>query len=436
MQVNLENKQGLKRHLEITLPADIFLTKHKAVLERTAKKAKIDGFRKGKVPVKIVAERFAEAIFEETVDDLINKSLYEAFTQEKVFPVDRPTIKSVQAKEGEPLTYVAEFEVAPTIEVINFDDVSIEKVDAEITDADIDFAIAAIAEQAGAFVLKEGACANDDRITFDFEGSIEGEKFAGGTAKNHVMVLGKGEMIPGFEDAIVGMKAGDEKIIDVTFPEDYQADLAGKLAQFKINLSKVEEKKVAEVDAALAKRAGVTSGDLEEFKQEIRKALARELNTRLRSDLHKTVFDKLLELNPIDVPDSIVHKEIHHLMDEAKERFKKMTGQTNIPDLPHELFKPQAVNRVRNSYLMLKLVEDNQLKPDATAMRLIAEEMAASYENPIQVRDFFLSDKEHRRNLENFVLEDLIVEHLLQKATVETVKKSYSEVLGKEAKDN
>src|SRR3989338_7070878 len=137
MQVNLESKQGLKRRLEVTLPADAFSTKRKAVLDRTAKKAKVDGFRKGKVPVKIVAERFAEAIFEETVDDLINKSLYEAFIQEKLFPVDRPTIESVQAKEGEPLTYVAEFEVAPTIEAINFENVAIEKVDAEVTDADV-----------------------------------------------------------------------------------------------------------------------------------------------------------------------------------------------------------------------------------------------------------------------------------------------------------
>lgn len=429
MQTSLEILQGLKRRLTITIPSETFAKEYENAVKRIANKAKVDGFRKGKVPDKIVRERFGSDILEETGNKLINNSLYEAYQKEAVVPVSTPEVDLIQAELGKPFEYAANLEVAPTIEQIHFDNVAIEKTQAQVTPAEIDLAINNMAEQFGAFQLKEGPCAAGDRITIDFEGSIDGVPFAGGAAKGHAFILGAGEMIPGFETDIIGMKAGEEKTITVTFPENYHADLASKEAQFKITLHKAEEKVPAIVDESLVTRLGIATGNLDELKAEVSKTLTVQLNKTLRAELHKKIFDQLLELNPIEVPESLVHEEIHHLMDDAKKRFQQMTGQKDVPDLPHDMFRAEAEKRVRISYLIVKLVEQNDIKPDQAEIRKLAEEMAASYENPNEVRDHFLSDKQYYRNLENMVIENAVAALLLDKAKVTLVEKPYAEVV-------
>ena len=241
-------------------------------------------------------------------------------------------------------------------------------------------------------------------------------------------------MIPGFEDQIVGMKAGDEKVITVTFPENYMEDLAGKEAQFKINLHIVEKYEGAEVNAELVKKVGVKSGDLEELKAEIKKTLQRELKNKLHQEVQTAVFDKLVELNPLELPESVVHDEIHVLMNQAKERFKKMFGGKMPPnfDLPHDMFRDEAKKRVLLSYLLIKIIEDQKIKADSEAVQALAEEMAASYENPTQVRDHFLRNKEQLNHLQNMVVESAVLDYLLGLATVNPVKKTYKEVVGKQ----
>jgi len=431
MQTQLEVKEGLRRHLTVTVPAETFKNKREEVLKKFSKKAKIQGFRPGNAPKDIVAKNYASEISGQVMDDLLSSTLPEAFQKEGVFPVSRPNVESIKADEGKDFEYMVSFDVAPTIEDVKFDNVSIDKIIVEIKPDDIDRVLEGMTKQFGTYVAKDGPAANGDQVIIDFEGSVDGEKFEGGTATNYPMTLGAGQMIPGFEEGILGMKAGDEKVIDVTFPEQYHADLAGKKAQFKIKVNEVKALQAAEMNAELVKKLGVASGDLAQLKEEINKALTRELKRKLQQDLHKDVFDKLLALNSIEVPESVVHDEIHALMDEAKERYKRMTGQKTAPDFSHDMFKDQAKRRVTNSYLIMKLIEQNQLKADPIKIREMAEEMAASYENPEQVRDYYLNNKEQYKNLENLALEDAVVELLLSKAKVNNVEKSYKDLMGK-----
>jgi len=429
MQTSVEILAGLKRRLKIIVPSEVFSVQHEKSIRKIASKAKVDGFRKGKVPEKVLLTRFAHEILEETINNLINSSLYEAYQKENIVPVSQPVIDIIQAKLGEPFEYTAEFEIAPIIDQVNFADVAIEKIVATVGAEQIDASIQNMAQQFGGFEPKEGPCVSGDRVTIDFAGSIDGQPFDGGQAENYAFILGQGQMIPEFEAGILGMKAGDEKTIDVTFPENYHADLANKLAQFKITMHKVEEKVAIPVDEALAKRVGIASGDVNQLKEEVKKALVLELNKKLREDLHAKVFDKLVELNQIEVPENLVQEEIHYLMEDMQKRFETMTGQKQKLELPQEMFSEQAKKRIQTSYLIAKLVELHDLKPDTAEIRKLAEEMAASYENPAQVRDHFLNDKKYYRNLENMVIENAVVSVLLSQAAVTTVEKPYAEVI-------
>jgi trigger factor len=431
MQAILEKREGLKRGLKVTLPGADFKKKHKEVLNKKAQSAKISGFRPGKAPLEVVSKYYGSEIFEKVVDELISTSLMQAFEQEKVYPVNRPNIEDLKAKDGDDFEFTAVFEVAPTVDAVKFDDVMIDKVEAKIKPEDVEKVLTNMQQQFGTYVAKEGPAANNDRVVLDFEGSIDGVKFDGGTATQYPIVLGEGQMIPGFEEGIVGMKAGDEKVLTVTFPENYHADLAGKKADFKIKVHQVETMKPAELNEDFVKRLGVANGDIAELKQEIERTLTRELNKKLRQDLHQLVFDKLAEVNDLELPESVVHEEIHHLMADAQNRFRQMTGKKDVPEFPHEMFADQAKRRVKNSYLILKVIEENQLKADAAVIRTLAEEIAASYENPEQVREYYLNNKDHYRQLESLALEDAVVNYLLTKAKINAIEKAYSEVMGK-----
>lgn len=431
MQATLEKREGLKRGLKVTLPGADFKKKHQEVLNKKAQKAKIQGFRPGKAPLEIVSKHYGAEIWDAVVDELISSSLMKAFESEKVYPVNRPSIENLQAKDGSDFEFTAVFEVAPTVEKVNVDGIEVDQVVSTVKAEDIEKVLQNMQQQFGTYEAKDGPAANGDRALIDFEGSINGEKFEGGSATKYPIVLGAGQMIPGFEEGIVGMKAGDEKIVTVTFPENYHADLAGKKADFKIKLHQVETLKPAELNSDFVKRLGVASADVAELKEEIEKTLTRELQKKLRQDLHQLIFEKLAEANELELPESMVHEEIHHLMADAKKRFQQMTGKKDVPDFPHEMFADQAKRRVKNSYLIMKLVEQNQLKADPATIRALAEEVAASYENPDQVRDYYLNNKEQYNHLESLALEDAVVNYLLTKVKINKVEKAYADLMAK-----
>ena len=431
MQVVLESPSALERQFTITIPTGDVETEFEAKLAETAKRVRIDGFRPGKVPAKVVRQRYGQAIRQEIVSDLMEKSLGEALSEHDVKPIGQPKIDDVKFEEGSDFSFKATFEVFPELDPILVDGDEIEQTTCKVGAADIKEMIATLREQRKSW--KESARAaskGGDRVTINFEGFVNGEAFDGGEGVDHALVLGSGAMIPGFEDGIVGMKKGDSRDIEVTFPEDYQAEeLKGKAATFKIGVTKLERGELPTVDEAFIQSFGVESGDEKDFKAELKEQMQRELSLTLKNMNKTKVFDVLLEKNAdTPVPESAIKSEIHTLKHQAVERFGG--GQQFDPhQLPDELFAEQAERRVRLGILLGATVKKLGLAADPDRVRALIDEMAAAYDDAEQVVNFYYSNDENLKQVEALAVEEQVAEKLLESARGKTIDMSYADVM-------
>ena len=431
MQVVLESPSALERQFKITIPTGDIETEFEAKLAETAKRVRIDGFRPGKVPTKVVRQRYGQAIRQEMASDLIEKSLGQALTEHDVKPIGQPKIDDLQFEEGSDLTFKATFEVFPDLDPTLIDGDDIEQIKCKIGAADVKEMIATLREQRKGWKESARAAAKKgDRVTINFEGFLDGKAFEGGNGQDHALVLGSGSMIPGFEDGIVGMKKGNTRDVEVTFPEDYHAEnLKGKAAVFKIEVIKLERGELPTVDEEFIKTFGVESGDEKDFKAEIKEQMARELSMTLKN-LNKTkIFDVLLEKNSdTPVPESAIKSEINALKKQSAERFGG--GQQFDPDqLPDELFAEQAERRVRLGILLGATVKKLELKADADRVKALVDEMATAYDDPEQVVNFYYSNSENLKQIEALAVEEQVAEKLLESAKAKTIDMSYADVM-------
>jgi trigger factor len=431
MQVVLESPSALERQFTITIPTGDVETEFEAKLAETAKRVRIDGFRPGKVPASVVRQRYGQAIRQEIVSDLMEKSLGQALSEHDVKPIGQPKIDDVKFEEGSDFSFKATFEVFPELDpaLINGDE--IEQTSCKVSAADIKEMIATLREQRKSWKESARAASKEgDRATINFEGFIDGEAFDGGKGEDHALVLGSGSMIPGFEDGIIGMKKGDAKEIEVTFPEDYHAEnLKGKAATFKIEVTKLERGELPAVDEEFIKAFGVESGDEKDFKAELKEQMERELSLTLKNMNKTKVFDVLLEKNAdTPVPDAAIKSEIHALKHQAVERFGG--GQQFDPhQLPDELFTEQAERRVRLGILLGATVKKLELQADTDRVRALIDEMAAAYDDPEQVVNFYYSNDENLKQVEALAVEEQVAEKLLESAKVKTIDMSYADVM-------
>ena len=431
MQVVLESPSALERQFTITIPTGDVETEFEAKLAETAKRVRIDGFRPGKVPAKVVRQRYGQAIRQEIVSDLMEKSLGEALSEHDVKPIGQPKIDDVKFEEGSDFSFKATFEVFPELDPILVDGDEIEQTTCKVGAADIKEMIATLREQRKSWKESARAASKEgDRVTINFEGFVDGEAFDGGNGEDHALVLGSGAMIPGFEDGIVGMKKGDSRDIEVTFPEDYQAEeLKGKAATFKIEVTKLERGELPTVDEAFIQSFGVESGDEKDFKAELKEQMQRELSLTLKNMNKTKVFDVLLEKNAdTPVPESAIKSEIHTLKHQAVERFGG--GQQFDPhQLPDELFAEQAERRVRLGILLGATVKKLGLAADPDRVRALIDEMAAAYDDAEQVVNFYYSNDENLKQVEALAVEEQVAEKLLESARGKTIDMSYADVM-------
>ncbi|MDA0894183.1 MAG: trigger factor [Proteobacteria bacterium] len=431
MQVVLESPSALERQFTITIPTGDVETEFEAKLAETAKRVRIDGFRPGKVPAKVVRQRYGQAIRQEIVSDLMEKSLGEALSEHDVKPIGQPKIDDVKFEEGSDFSFKATFEVFPELDPILVDGDEIEQTTCKVGAADIKEMIATLREQRKSWKESARAASKEgDRVTINFEGFVDGEAFDGGKGEDHALVLGSGAMIPGFEDGIVGMKKGDSRDIEVTFPEDYQAEeLKGKAATFKIEVTKLERGELPTVDEAFIQSFGVESGDEKDFKAELKEQMQRELSLTLKNMNMTKVFDVLLEKNAdTPVPESAIKSEIHTLKHQAVERFGG--GQQFDPhQLPDELFAEQAERRVRLGILLGATVKKLGLAADPDRVRALIDEMAAAYDDAEQVVNFYYSNDENLKQVEALAVEEQVAEKLLESAKAKTIDMSYADVM-------
>lgn len=432
MQVSVETTQGLERRVTITVPADKVESEVKGRLQRLAKTQRIDGFRPGKVPVNVIKKRYGSAVRNEVAQEVIQQNFYQAIVQEKLNPAGAPQIQEQSLAEGEDFKFTAVFEVYPEVKVEGLESIKVEKPTAEVTDADLDNMLETLRKQHATFTEAERAAAEGDKVDLDFDGSVDGEAFEGGKAEGFSIEIGSSRMIPGFEEGVVGLKAGDEKDVKVTFPEEYHAEeLKGKEAVFKVKVNKVEEKVLPEINDEFIAKFGVKEGGIEALKTEVRQNMERELSQALKTLVKENAISGLLDTVNLDIPSALVDQEVDALRQQAVQRFGNQAA--NMPELPADLFTDQAVRRVKTGLILSEIVKANEIKVDDARVKETVETMASAYESPEEVVEYYLNNKELLQNIQNVVMEEQAVDYVLEQAQVETVAKTFDEIMNKQA---
>ncbi|CUR47174.1 Cell division trigger factor [Alloalcanivorax xenomutans] len=415
--------------MTVGVPADKVDQAVENKLREAQKNIRLDGFRPGKVPLREVKRRFGAAVRNEVLADVMRESFLEAVEKENLQPAGLPGFEATRNEGGQDLEFVATFEVFPEVELADLSTIEVEKPVAEITDADVDEMIETLRSQRSDFAEVDRAAEQGDRVNIDYKGLKDGEAFEGGSAEGQNLELGSGSMIPGFEDGIVGMKAGEEKDIDVTFPEEYHSEeLKGQAVVFQIKVNKVEAKALPEVDAEFMKAFGVEDGDLETFKTEVRNNMERELKNAVSGKVKEQTMDGLAKLHEFDLPAALIKQEIDRMRQQMVQQFGG-GQQFDASMLPEELFRDQAERSVRLGLVVRAILEKNDLKPDADRVKARVEDIAAQYEQPQELINWIYNNPQQLQQIEGAVLEDQVVDLVLEGAKVEEKTMSYQEAV-------
>ena len=436
MSVTVETLENLERKVIVSLAwADINAETDKR-LKQTQRRVKIDGFRPGKAPLKMVASMYGASAQNEVMNELVQRAFYDIAVSENLKVAGFPRFEGVEEQDDkDSLKIAAIFEVFPEVSIGDLSASEIEKVTSEVGDAEVEKTVEILRKQRTRFNHVDRAAQNSDRVIIDFEGKIDGEPFAGGSSKNYAFVLGSGQMLPEFEAGIAGMKAGESKDVEVNFPEDYHGkDVAGKTAVFTITLNNVSEATLPEVDAEFAKALGIADGDVAKMREEVKKNVAREVERRTQEQTKESVMDALLKAVELQVPNALVNDEAARLAEEMKQNFVNQgmanAGQVN---LPADMFKEQAHRRVALGLILAKLVEENKLEPTEEQIKAVVANFAESYEDPQEVIDWYYADANRLQGPTSLAVESNVVNFVLGKAKVTEKTLSFDEVMGAQA---
>jgi trigger factor len=428
MRVSIESSKGLKRKMKIQLPAEQFDKAFDARLKSIAKTAKVAGFRPGKVPMKVIKQKYGPTVKQEILSDLVQRSYGQAIVQEKLKPAGMPQIDAKPAKPGQDVEFTAIFEVYPEIKLGDLQKLKIQQPVVEIQQEDIEKMLDKLRRQRAEWIEVQRPARDGDRLKIDFEGTIDGEAFEGGSAKDISLVLGSAQMIEGFEEQLLGITSSADRTIKVKFPKDYpKAELQGKKAEFKVLCHIVTEQKLPEINEEFLKSFGVEEGGEEALKKELRQHMERELAENSRSYVKRQLMDGLLEMHKIELPDILVDQEIQHLQQQALQRMGMPNGAA--AHLPRDLFEEQARRRVALALLFAKITEDKQVKADSAAVKTRIEQIASQYEQPEQVVQYYISNKNLYRQVESLIIEDQIINDLLEQAKTSKQDMRFNELI-------
>jgi len=434
MAVTVETLEKLERKITLTLPVDVIAKEVDARLKRVARQVKIDGFRPGKVPMNIVAQRYGYSTQYEVMNDKVGEAFTLATNEAKLRVAGQPRISE---KEGAPegqMAFEAIFEVYPEVKFADLGTIEVDKVTAEVTEAAIDKTIDILRKQRRTFAQRglDGAAQEGDRVTIDFEGKIDGEPFQGGKAQDFQFLLGEGQMLKEFEDAVRGMKSGESKTFPLNFPADYHGkDVAGKQSDFLVTLKKVEAAHLPEVTDELAKSLGVADASVAGLRADIKKNLEREVKFRLLGRNKQAALDAVVAKAELDLPNASVQAELNRMIEGARADLKargiKDADKAPIPD---DVFRPQAEKRVRMSLVVADLVRSNNLQATAEQIKSHIEELASSYEKPEDVVRWYYGDMSRLGEVEAIVIENNVTDFILSKAKVNDKTISFDELMG------
>ena len=434
MAVNVETLDKLERKITLTLPVNVIKTEVDSRLKRLARTVKMDGFRPGKVPMNVVAQRYGYSVHYEVMNDKVGEAFSQAANEAKLRVAGQPKItEKEEAPEGQ-LAFDAVFEVFPEVKIGDLSTAEVEKLSAEVSDAAIDKTLDILRKQRRTFAQRphDAPAEEGDRVTVDFEGKIDGEPFQGGKADDFQFVVGEGQMLKEFEDAVRGMKAGESKTFPLAFPADYHGkDVAGKQADFMVTIKKIESSHLPEINEALAKSLGIADATVEGLRADIRKNLEREVKFRLLARNKQAVMDALVAKAELDLPKSSVQAEVDRMIEGAradlKQRGIKDADKAPIPD---DMFRPQAERRVRLGLVVAELVRTHELHAKPEQIKVHVEELAASYEKPADVVRWYYSDNRRLAEVEAIVIENNVTQYVLSQAKVVEKPVSFEELMG------
>jgi len=414
MQVSVEAGDGLVRQIKVDLPAESIEQEVDKRLRDFARSARLPGFRPGKVPLKLLRQRYGASVRGEVFGEQVQSSFPRAVAEAELRPVGVPDIEpDIDQAQGR-YSYVAKFEVLPDIELATLSGQSIARPVAEVTEADVDAMIERLRQQHKTWSPVERPASDGDRVKLSFQGTVDGEPFEGGTAEDVELELGSGRMIPGFEAQLEGASAGDERVVEVTFPEQYHnSALAGKPARFDVQVKEVQASELPALDADFVAAFGIADGDIDGFRADVRNNMERELAQRIKAKIKNQVMDLLLAVNPIDVPEALVAQEIETL----KEQTRQSVGGGTF-ELPDEPFTESARRRVSLGLIVGELVKRHNLQADQERVRATVQELAATYEDPQAVAEYYYNDANRLSSVRSLVLEERVVEHVMEEVDV------------------
>ncbi len=436
MKISVEATTDVERKMTIAVPCQEVDAAVKARLLEAARSMKMNGFRKGKIPLKVIKNRFGKGVRQEVVGELMNRSYYEALTKESIRPVGQPIIEATQMEEGEDLKFTAVFEVYPDVILPDFTRMSLEKLVADVEEENIDKMVETLREQRQTWKEVDRASKDGDMLNIDYLGRSQGEAFQGGEAKGSNLVLGSQRMIPGFEEGLIGAKAGDTVVLKLSFPDNYHnKELAGQETEFDVVINNVSEQEKPELDEKFFAEFGVEEGGEEAFRKEISENMKREMKNSSRKKLKNQVVDALIELCEVSAPQALIDDEVIKIRNQT---LQQMGGGKNIDPslLPNDLFKEQASRRVISGLILGEVITQQELKPDQSKVKEAVEEIASTYESPDEVINWYYGNKEQLATVETSVLEDQVFDYILDQAEITENKVTYEEVIQAEPAAN
>lgn len=433
MRVSVETTSGLERKLTVGVPAEEVDSAVDKKLAEAAQNVRLPGFRPGKVPMSVMKQRFGPGVRQEVLGDVINQSFQEAVMTESLRPAGQPSIEAKSVESGKDIEYVATFEIYPTVSLNEIKDFEVTRLSCEIGESDVNDIIEVFQKQQGQLVDMDRAAEEGDTLTIDFEGFKDGEAFEGGSGTDTALELGSGRMIPGFEDGLVGASAGDERTLELTFPEDYHSEeLKGAAVEFKVVVKAVKALELAELNAELFASYGVEGDDVDAFRAEVQKNMERELKGAIDAHVKQQVMDAIIEAHPeLEIPQSLIVQETDALRGQMFQQF----GGGISPDmdlksiLPDEMFSERAETRVRLGLLVSELVQDLGVRAEPNKVRELIEEIASTYQDPEEVINWYYEDNNQLMGIESRVLEDAVVDKLLEQASVTDEVTGYQDAL-------
>ncbi|MCB1752792.1 MAG: trigger factor [Gammaproteobacteria bacterium] len=429
MQVSVESSEGLERRMTVELPAEMVNGALEKRLKEIARNAKIDGFRPGKVPLSVIRQRYAGQARQEVFSDLVKSTYFQALEKEKLQPAGEPSIEPMPTAPAEGIGYVAVFEVMPEVKLQDMSEKVINRPLVEVTDSDLDAMLQKLRKQRTTWDEVAREAQEGDQLTIDFKGFIEGEAFEGGSADSVPLVLGSSSMIPGFEEGLTGAKTGENRTLELKFPEEYRAEhLAGKEVKFEVKVNKIAAPVLPEIDDEFAKAYGVADGGVDALYTEIRSNMERELQEKIRVVVKEQAMDLLLEVNDVTVPKALISQEATALQQQTKQNLTR-NGQASGIDLPLNLFEDQAKRRVALGLIIGEVIRENKIVLDNNRVRARIEQFAQSYDDPQEVIDYYLKDKKQLASVENVVLEDQVVDWVLERVKVKEKAGGFDEFM-------